>query len=226
MMFPELQASNGFVLEGFLTSCTFNYLSREIESRIYMLILFFGGFFFPMITICVFNFLMFIKLKPNKHLYHHTDYERERKLSRQVKFKYVTKYVPDTESNVEDIILEDLNKIRVRTREKCFNNLTCSSTSVKSFLLRREMKAAKKSLITIVLFCLAWLPYALITIMAQFGTNIENYINPYTTSLPAIFAKFSSFYNPLIYTLSNNECKSYYQKLYKSLFKKNLSTDV
>lgn len=220
-MLPELHAKNGFVLEGFLTSCTFNYLNREIESRLYMMILFTGGFLFPLLTICLFNILMFLKLKPNKKLYYQTNYEKDRKLSRQVKFKYVTKAIEPghepEESNCEDLCLDDLNNNQTR-KEKSFKNLTYSNQSVKSYLIRREVKAAKKSLITIGMFCLAWSPYALVAFIAQFGTNIEDYINPYTTSLPALFAKLSSFYNPLIYTLSNTECKNYYHKIVMKFF--------
>ena len=60
------------------------------------------------------------------------------------------------------------------------------------------------------MFVVAWTPYAAVTFAAQFGSNIEAYINPYTTSLPALFAKTSSVYNPLIYTLSNKDFRRFF----------------
>ncbi|CAL4120345.1 unnamed protein product, partial [Meganyctiphanes norvegica] len=43
---------NQYVLEGFLTSCTFDYLSRDMWSRAYVILLFFVAYIFPLTVIC------------------------------------------------------------------------------------------------------------------------------------------------------------------------------
>lgn len=55
------------------------------------------------------------------------------------------------------------------------------------------------------MFCVAWFPYAILTLVAQFCDNPEAYVNPYTASLPALFTKTASVYNPIIYIISNRD---------------------
>jgi hypothetical protein len=50
---------------------------------------------------------------------------------------------------------------------------------------------------TIILcFLVAWTPYALISLVGQFGP--PGLLSPLHTSLPAIFAKASAIYNPIV----------------------------
>ena len=76
------------------------------------------------------------------------------------------------------------------------------------------------------MFVIAWTPYAAVTLAAQFGSNIEAYINPYTTSLPALFAKTSSIYNPLIYTLRNKEFRHFFLNYLKKIKKNNVDEPI
>jgi len=62
-MLPEFFSKNGFVLEGFLTHCSFDYISRDHFTRTYMMIMFCGGFFFPLLIIIILNILIFKILK-------------------------------------------------------------------------------------------------------------------------------------------------------------------
>jgi len=63
--------------------------------------------------------------------------------------------------------------------------------------------------LTLCIFVYIKVPYTIITLIAQFGNNIENYVNSYSTSIPALFAKTSSIYNPLIFIYKNKECRNY-----------------
>ena len=82
----------------------------------------------------------------------------------------------------------------------------------KNFQLEREIRVAKMILVKIVLFCVAWKPYVVVILLTQFGTNIEEYITPKTTSLPSLFAKSSIIFNALVYTLSQKDCRTFYRK--------------
>ena len=139
-MLPEMNAKRGFILEGFLTSCTFNYLNREFESRAYMLILLGGGFIIPFVTIVLFNLLMFIRLRPNKLLYsHQSDTQVTRRHS---KLKEIQNRLANTKKEsicISDTGLDDitmLKNLEDRLNRTDTNNKTCSNFSVKSYLIR------------------------------------------------------------------------------------------
>ncbi len=84
----------------------------------------------------------------------------------------------------------------------------------------RENKLAKSICLIFLAFLFSWMPYAIIVILAQFGPEAQKHylINPYSTSLPALFAKFSSIYNPIVYVLSNVDCKIYIKKKFNLIF--------
>ena len=87
-----------------------------------------------------------------------------------------------------------------------------STKSKKKFSIysKRDLRLVKMLCLIVLMFIIAWTPYAVVTLAAQFGSNIQAYINPYTTSLPALFAKTSSIYNPLIYTLNNKNTRRFF----------------
>jgi len=205
MMLPELISEKGFVLEGFLTSCSFNYLSRDLDSRVHMFILFVGGFGLPVLILCVFYSLMFYELKTKKK-----NLIQSFKIDQK---KVTVRFNSEKETGQNVIIMikpEHKNQNKIKTNEKKAN---CAS-----YLYKRETKAARSSILIIFLFCIAWLPYAVITLFAQFGTNIEDFINPYSTSFPAVFAKLSAISDPLVYTLSNKICRAYFKSVFKKVF--------
>lgn len=83
-------------------------------------------------------------------------------------------------------------------------------------ILNREYRVLKTIILNVSLFCLAWTPYAIVAMLGQFGANIDLYLNPYATALPGAFAKISSVYNPVLYTLSNRECRAYFRQIYRN----------
>ncbi len=58
-----LFTEHGYVLEGLLTSCTFDYINRDVTTRYVVLALFFGGFIAPCLIIIIFYTLIGIILK-------------------------------------------------------------------------------------------------------------------------------------------------------------------
>lgn len=185
-MIPEFFAPNGFVLEGFLTHCSFDYISRDRFTRLYMIIIFSFGFFLPLGLIIVLNILIWNRLRSSN--------------KRFQAFK-----------------LSNANNNNNNTSNK--QSLTSESILVPKgafFVKMNDLKLIKTLLLMIVIFCVAWAPYAIITLIAQFGSHISNYITPYTTSLPALFAKISTFMNPLIYSLRDKNCRDYLRKMFIS----------
>ena len=66
---------------------------------------------------------------------------------------------------------------------------------------RVELKIAKTTCLTIFMFSVAWTPYAVVAMISAFGD--AELVTPLAILLPAIFAKLSIIYNPIIYTLSH-----------------------
>jgi len=174
-MIPTLYSPvGGFILEGFQTHCSFNYISRDTYTRTYMIFLFNLGFILPLFLITSFYFLIWRYYKKSKKL-------------------IIFKMKP---------VIVNQNSIR-----------PIYSTMLKTN--RLETRLIKSIFLIVVTFCIAWTPYALVTLMAQFGSNAQLYINPFTTNLPALFAKLSSVYNPIIYILNN---KKYRNLIRESIF--------
>jgi hypothetical protein len=53
-MIPQFFSANGFVLEGFQTHCSFDYLSQDLYSRSFMIIMILGGLLIPLFLIIFF----------------------------------------------------------------------------------------------------------------------------------------------------------------------------
>ena len=66
------------------------------------------------------------------------------------------------------------------------------------------------------MFFLSWSPYAFVCIYRAFWDSHE--LNPFISTLPAMFAKSSLFITPLLYIASNEKVK---KELKKSLFRRN-----
>ena len=97
--------------------------------------------------------------------------------------------------------------VRVREHKRQFISL-CNQMRAKISQGRRKYKRrkveydiAKTMMISVVLYCISWTPYAVIALIGQLGD--QSILTPMATVLPAILAKASTIYNPFIYTLSH-----------------------
>lgn len=76
---------------------------------------------------------------------------------------------------------------------------------------KQNLQLAKVAAGTITMFVISWLPYAIIAQLAIAG--YQQFITPYTTELPVMFAKASAIWNPIIYALSHPRYKSELRRL-------------
>ncbi|CAF0761644.1 unnamed protein product [Brachionus calyciflorus] len=221
----QLFSHNGFVLEGMLTSCSFDYLSRDVYTRTYMLIMFIGGFIIPLKLILIFYILTKNEIKQkNKYFFRMNSTERSRTLNTLIFIEQESStndigpvYQPEVCLACEHSKFYELKKKICSLSKKkplCRQNTINLDLSRNYFyLFHREKRVLKRIILNVTFFCIAWLPYAIMALAAQFGNDIENYITPLTTSVPAVIAKVSSIYNPILYTLTHRDCKNYYRKL-------------
>ncbi|XP_008934767.1 PREDICTED: melanopsin-like [Merops nubicus] len=76
---------------------------------------------------------------------------------------------------------------------------SCSRKSYLSQSIKNEWKLAKIAFVVIVVYVLSWSPYACVTLIAWAGQG--NTLTPYSKSVPAVIAKASAIYNPIIYAI-------------------------
>ncbi|NIG58720.1 melanopsin isoform 2 [Pontoporia blainvillei] len=67
--------------------------------------------------------------------------------------------------------------------------------------LQNEWKMAKIELLVILLFVLSWAPYSTVALMGFAG--YAHVLTPYMNSVPAVIAKASAIYNPIIYAMTH-----------------------
>ncbi|OWF49303.1 visual pigment-like receptor peropsin [Mizuhopecten yessoensis] len=90
----------------------------------------------------------------------------------------------------------------LRSNGKCYENM-----------LKREIKVIKTMFILVCAFVFSWLPYSAISLYAVFDDVTK--VNPVLGMLPALFAKASVIWNPIIYMFINQS--------YKKVLKEKLS---
>ena len=205
---PQLLTTHRFVLEGFLTTCSFDYLSKNLFTTIMIMNMFVFGFLLPLLIIIIFYTAMFIKLRSNDLF-----------LSYHVRFTQENSSSINVNSDYKDGI--DISKFEYKSNtikiQKIINK-SCTSLAKKNkaeyLIMQREQKLIKMILIMVMMFCVAWLPYSFTSLYAQFGNNVKSYVTPLTTSAAVFFAKSSSVYNPFIYTLTNQNCRKCFKRYF------------
>ncbi|CAK9297306.1 unnamed protein product [Gordionus sp. m RMFG-2023] len=92
-------------------------------------------------------------------------------------------------------------------------NLTSSEGKLLTKNFNKTVKMAKIALYLLTGYLIAWGPYSIVYILSAIGYG-EN-ITPFMSMLPAILAKTSGIYNPIIYVASHEKFKEILKKKYK-----------
>ncbi|CAH0386546.1 unnamed protein product [Bemisia tabaci] len=164
MTLPPLFGWSRYILEGFLTSCSWDYMTRTPANRAYYVYLLFFGFVIPVsiITYC-YTFILITILAHGKEM------------------------------------------ANIKATGGGGYSLS-SRIPVPHTPARSTVKTAEIILMLVVLFLVAWTPYAVVTLIGQFGNPLL--ITPWVSALPALFAKASVVYNPIVYSLSHPHFRS------------------
>ncbi|KAI8521517.1 Melanopsin [Branchiostoma belcheri] len=75
---------------------------------------------------------------------------------------------------------------------------------------KNEIKTAKIAFIVITLFMSAWTPYAVVSALGTLG--YQDLVTPYLQSIPAMFAKSSAVYNPIVYAITHPKFRAAVKK--------------
>lgn len=160
---PPYLGWGGHMMEGSRTSCTFDYFTRTINNRSYVVSILLFCFIFQLFIIVV----AYLKIA-------HSVFESQKEIAHY-----------QNQSDDEKFTLRVASKKRHQV----------------------EWRTAKTVLSLVTIFCLSWTPYAIVSVIGQFGD--QSYVTPLSSAIPGIFAKMSSFLNPIFYTLIHSK----YRKL-------------
>jgi r-opsin len=185
---PPLFGWNRFILEGFGTSCTFDYVSKDIWDRTFILVLVTGGFVIPLMVILLSYGFILMKLS-----------QRSR--------RFISQNNDDNYSNQQGSIycfneLNVLNEHRARNGTVSTPDCTIDDHNMTRNFRRTEARATRTALFICTLFCSAWGPYSLMALFSVFGFNYI--VNAYSTAMLGMFTKVAACMNPLVYALSLN----------------------
>lgn len=198
---PPLFGWNRFILEGFSTSCTFDYISQNPWDRAYIFVLISGGFLAPLTILLISYTLILTRLS-----------QRSRRLLERM---------TDTQSVSHHGSTYFFNQINLHEQRErsctadTFDGLT-EDNPVPPSLRRTEARATRTAFLICALFCLAWGPYAIMALISLFGFNYL--VNAYTTALLGMFTKTAACINPMIYALSLNGFQEQICSYLKCLF--------
>ncbi|KAK7070417.1 hypothetical protein SK128_021346 [Halocaridina rubra] len=140
-----------------MTSCSWNYISKDSSNRAYYIYLLVGGFVIPVLAIVFcYTYILFALFKHSRIL---------------------------------------LTRAGSRAPAR-----------------RNDLKTAQMVLTLILLFIISWSPYATVSLIGQFGDI--RFLTPWMSTLPALFAKASVIYNPIVYGMSHPHFRSSLQHLF------------
>ncbi|XP_033731841.1 rhodopsin-like [Pecten maximus] len=111
--------------------------------------------------------------------------------------------------------------VKVRRHEQMMDRLK-KEHFLRSKRLDRETRVAKSALIITLVFCLAWLPYAVISIIGCYGNAML--VTPMTSALPGFCAKLSTSINPILYALCHEKYRNKIGHDIRSVIRCTLST--
>ncbi|KAF5399401.1 RHO G-protein coupled receptor [Paragonimus heterotremus] len=161
---PPLLGIGRYIAEGFHTSCTFDYISTDLENMLFNAGMYIFGFSVPVLII-IFCYYQIVKT----------------------------------------VRRNEIELMKMAQKLNAENPISMKSTDKKA-----DIEAAKTSVILVLLFLLAWAPYAIVCLMTLLG-KMEN-LTPFGAELPVMFAKSSAVYNPFVYAIRHPKFRKELEK--------------
>lgn len=181
---PLLGVFTSFVPEGYLTSCSFDYLSDTAESKTFIFIYFIAAFCVPL-CIIVYSYVgIFMAVRKSNAKFRST---------------------PTTSPAADNTKKESGNfSFRLSRMKECSSKDVESNSHRRQ---RREIKLAKIALVLISLWVISWTPYAVVALIGIFSPD-KSILTPTFTMVPALFAKMSAVVDPFVYGHSHQPFKT------------------
>lgn len=145
---PALEKWGRFVPEGFLTTCTFDYLTEDAQTKSFVATLFTVSYVLPMFLIIYFySRIVMHVIQHEKSLKSQVNYDLQTFKINLLKKTYLTTTVQAKKMNIESLRSND---------EKNY---------------AAEIRITKAAVMMCFLFVLSWTPYAIVALIGCFGNK-------------------------------------------------------
>ncbi|KAG7209920.1 hypothetical protein KM043_011514 [Ampulex compressa] len=161
---PMIDVWGDYVAEGFLTTCSFDYLTDDPDNRVFVIAMFLWAYVTPLLFIIYFYAQLIKSIRAH-----------------------------------EKMLRDQAKKMNVKS-------LVSNQDKERSV----EMRIAKVAFTIFFLFLLAWTPYMVVAMIGIFGNR--EVLTPFSTMLPAVFAKTVSCIDPWIYAINHPRYRQELQK--------------
>jgi len=108
------------------------------------------------------------------------------------------------------------------TREMTMLTVSSQKTSFRKTRKKTDIRTAQIIMTLALFFCLAWMPYAIVSLIGQFGPEDEDLLSPIATTIPAFFAKTSIVVDPIVYGFSHPQFRSSVRQMFHSFSTSNM----
>lgn len=185
VVFSQLLVKHQFVLEGFLTTCTYDYMSQDQYMKKINFLLTLSAFVVPLIIMTISYSLLYILLKYRRQTFEKGLAKNKRIISPICLFNSKS-FIDVLKSFQFDY---NSNRKNIRSSMKY---------SIDAFV-KAEVQVAKKGALMIAIFCIGWAPYTFVKLFAQ--SSFYSIANPYLVTISSMISKALTFFNPILYSI-------------------------
>lgn len=171
---PMFKIWGRYIPEGFLTTCSFDFLTEDQDTKVFVACIFVWSYAIPITLISMFYMKLFGRVS-----------DCMKKLKMKIKM-IIMLQVRAHEKMLKDQARKMNVKSLVSNQDK--------QTSV-------EIRIAKAAFTIFFLFILSWTPYGIVSMIGAFGDR--SLLTPLVTMVPALCAKVVSCIDPWIYAISH-----------------------
>jgi r-opsin len=193
---PPVFGWSRYTLEGFLTTCSFDYITLTWSNRAFVAYLYALGFVLPCALIA-FSYVC-IATALHRHNIKHNTLRRRNSVNDTAAI--------DGQNTVRPLVTHD-SPVMITVPNVTSVIITSESGTRTATTNVNDGRREHKAMMTIVYvfgaFLLAWLPYALLGAFGQMGGTLL--ITPYFAATAGVLAKSSRAYNPIIYAIADKQ---------------------
>ena len=197
---PLFGVYSRYVPEGYLTSCSFDYVSDDPESKIFIFIYFLAAFCVPL-TIIIFSYTgIIVAVRRSQLTFSSIPEAKSSSSGYKLSRSKATTPEPEiaTVSKSQDRPTSRLSQMTTSSKASSNNNNRQQNM---------EIKLAKISAVLISLWVISWTPYAIVALIGIFSSN-KSILTPSFSMVPALFAKAAAIIDPFVYGLSHPRFRS------------------
>ena len=168
---PLLEIHSRYVPEGFLTACSFDYLDKKLESRIFILIFFVAAFVIPL-TCIITSYIGIVCVIKKSGFNDPSSDSRRIRVSKQTKSKVNQQNSTSSVATTAAPTANYISSSRPNSRPTSLaSNMRPSSTtpSTVTSSASMEMKLTRIAFFLIMAWIISWTPYA---VVAMLGVSI------------------------------------------------------